>query len=405
MHEPHSVPQQRRLTLLAALLWSLLLHLLLVGGSTLSLIDLFPPGNDVLAARQPLQVQRVRLASSPPPPAASPPATLELRLSPRRPPRGPAGGRRQAPAIAAFVPPKAITAPPTVTAPAEGAAGPGTGKTPSDTGAERAPADGNTASPLPEPEAIPVAAEPEEPAPTFPVQLSARLAARIGGLSLPLQQEWWMEGYRYAITVRGSRLGIPLQASSEGRVAAGGGLQPERSTTLVGGKVRGQTESAGGRLRLGRPGEMREVDLPLVVQDMMSLPFHLAVTFDGTPRTLFVSSGHSVQQYRFTLVAEEVLRLPAGRLRTLHLQGEYFDYRLREMIRIVEVWLAVDYLNIPVKVSGHLRDGQPFEYRMEALEIEGRPVLDSARPELSSISDDAIPERLRARHAQGLKNP
>jgi hypothetical protein len=150
---------------------------------------------------------------------------------------------------------------------------------------------------------------------------------------------------------------------------------------------------------------MRDIEFPLVVQDMMSLPFHLAVTFDGTPRTLFVSSGHNVQQYRFTLVAEEVLRLPAGRLRTLHLQGEYFDHRLREMIRIVEVWLAADYLNIPVKVSGHLRDGQPFEYRVEALEIEGLPVLDSDRPELSYRSDVVIPERLRERRVQGLKNP
>lgn len=214
-----------------------------------------------------------------------------------------------------------------------------------------------------------------------------------------------MEGYRYAITVRGSRVGVPLLGSSEGRLAPGGGLQPERSAMLVSGKVRSFTESAGGMIRLGRPGEVREVPLPLVVQDMMSLPFHLAVTFDGSPRTLFMSSGYSVQEYRFTLLAEELLRLPAGRLRTLHLQGELFDHRLREMIRIVDVWLAIDYLNMPVKVSGHLRDGRPFEYRLEALVIEGRPVLDSERPELSRAGDDAIPSRLRATHAQGLKNP
>lgn len=258
---------------------------------------------------------------------------------------------------------------------------------------------------LPAPEATPAIADLPEPAPAFPVQLSARVAARLGNITATLQQDWHMEGYRYAIRVSGRRLGTPLLAHSEGRVTPDGGLLPERSEARVGDTTRSITEYGNGLIRLGRPGQMREEPLPLVPQDLLSLPFHLAVTFDGAPLTLFVSSGHTVQQYRFTLVAEEVLRMPVGRLRTLHLSGAYFDYRLRDMLPVVDVWLARDFLNVPVKVSGHLRDGLPFEYRLEHLEMEGSTVLDSSRPELSLASDDAMAPWREARPLRDLKNP
>lgn len=396
MRDQGSRLHRRRLTLAAALLWSLLAHLFLVGGAGLPLARLFPADDDLLSSRPPGEVQRIRLAvPRPPAPETTPPAGLRLTLAPPSPrPSSATPLRRPAPVVSrpsrpsprhAPAPPASPPMAPTALAPA-----------PDNSGATA------TADAL---EALPPLPTTQDPAPAFPVQLSARLAASVGNRDLSLRQEWWMEGYRYVTTLSGSRLGLQLQASSEGVVAAEGGLQPERSLAIVGGSVRSLTEASEGLIRFGRPGQLREVALPVVVQDMMSLPFHLAVTFDGTPRTLLVSSGQSVQQYRFTPVAEETLRLPAGRLRALHLRGEYYDHHFREMTPIVDVWLGIDYLNFPVKVSGHLKDGLPFEYRLDALEIEGVAVLDSARPELARGSDDAIPGRLRSLRQQGLKNP
>lgn len=385
----------RRLTLAVALLSSLLLHLLLVGGG-LPLTGLFAFDDDLLSSRPPRELPRIRLAAQPPS-VTEPAARAGMRVTLMAPPpAGPSRPPAKAQRLVAAAPSSPDPASPTP-APAAGAATAPDGIPP-----PSPPLAGVVDA---APEAVPLPEPPEDPAPAFPVQLSARLAARIGGIEVPLRQDWWMEGYRYAISISGSRLGVQLQASSVGRLAAEGGLLPERSETMVGGKVRAMTEASGGVIRLGRPGQLREVPLPLAVQDMMSLPIHLAVTFDGAARTHFVSTGHSVQQLRFIPVAEETLRLPAGRLRTLHLRGEYFDQRLREMIPVVDVWLAIDYLNVPVKVSGHLNDGQPFEYRLDALEIEGLVVLDSKRPGLAQDSDDAIPDWLQARRAQGLKYP
>lgn len=241
-----------------------------------------------------------------------------------------------------------------------------------------------------------------EAAPAFPVQLVAGLEARINGLSTPLRQTWAMEGLRYAIEVKGSKLGYQGLMRSEGRVTPEGGLSPEHSSLMLGGKVRSMTEHRDGFLRMGKPESLQEYPLPIVPQDFASIPFHLAVTFNGTPQTLFLSSGGRLYQTRFSMVAEEVLKLPAGKLRTLHLAGERFDHDLREMVHAFDIWLALDYLNFPVKVSGHLRGGEPVEYRLKWLEIEGRRVLGEPGAAGTLGSEEAIKAGQRE---QGLKNP
>lgn len=212
-----------------------------------------------------------------------------------------------------------------------------------------------------------------------------------------------MEGHRYAITMKGQKFGISAHLTSEGLISPEGGLLPERSQLAWGGRLQSFTEYHNGNIRLGHPENPRELPLPIIPQDIASVPFHLAVTFTGQPQNVFISTGHRVYQSRFTLVAEEKLKLPVGTLRTLHLSGERFDHELREMVRDFDIWLAPDYLNFPVKVSGHLRGGYPLEYRVQYLEIEGRKVLGQHEDRSSGVSDDAIPSWLReGARAQGL---
>lgn len=373
---------RRRLTLAAALLLSVLLHLMVLGGGELTLPDFYTAPDEVLASHTPMHVQRVHLAARPPLPARKAAAGMRL-ASPRpakhKPPQPPA--------------PQVAT---TDAAPVDTAVTPASG-------AETDPTTAPEAPPAPE-EALP-AARPEL-APAFPVQLSAELEAHVNGLSATLHQTWIMEGYRYAIEVQGSRFGYRARISSEGQVSPEGGLSPERSSLTLGGKVKSQTEYANGTLRMGKPDSLKDYPLPIVPQDFASLPFHLAVTFNGQPQTLFVSTGRRLYQTRFTLVAEETLQLPVGTLRALHVAGERYDYERREMVPAIDVWLAPDYLNFPIKVSGHLSGGEPIDYRVRFLEIEGKPVLGARGGAEPVAPGEAIPEWLRERsQVQGLKNP
>lgn len=370
-----------RLTLASALLLSLLLHLLVLGGGEISLPDLYTAPDEVLESRQPVHVQRVQLAARPPARQATKaaPGMRVVKSAPAPQPDSPS-------------PPSPAEAPPASSA-----------EMPTSATAEAAAAAAPITTPADAPEASPPSALPEL-APAFPVQLSARLEARVSGLSATLYQTWVMEGLSYAIDVKGRKFGYSAQVTSEGSISPEGGLSPARSQTLLGGKLQSFTEYANGTLRLGRPTSPRELQLPVIPQDFASVPFHLAVTFTGQPQTVFISTGRKVYQARFSLVAEEKLKLPVGTLRTLHLSGERFDHELREMVRAFDIWLAPDFLNYPVKVSGHLSGGEPIEYRVKSLEIEGKLVLGSREEAEVAAPEEAIPEWLQERSRQQSLN-
>lgn len=391
----------RRLTLAVALLSSVLLHLLAAGSGDMVLPSLLAP-DEVLESRMPVHVQRVRLA---PLPALSPLAARPDAAVPHR--RAAAAARDEegdpVKREAAPLPPSQQaqgSEPRTAAASIGGQSGPlETTEAAAQAPAAAQASDARMATPDPAPSPTASNLAPAEPAPAFPVQLSARIEARLNGLSGIVEQQWLMEGFRYTIEMKSRKFGIGASLNSEGQIATEGGLLPERSQATWGGKVRSFTEYRNGTIRLGGPESSHELPLPVVPQDLASLPFHLAVTFTGQPQTVFISTGRRVYQSRFTLVAEEILKLPVGTLRTLHLAGERFDPELRAMVQDFDIWLAPDYLNFPVKVSGHLRGGEPLEYRVQYLEIEGRPVLGQQAGDASALSDDAMPatrnERVR----------
>ncbi len=89
-----------------------------------------------------------------------------------------------------------------------------------------------------------------------------------------------------------------------------------------------------------------EVDLPAGSQDLLSFPFHLALTFDeATPDTrLWVSNGRKLRDYVFRKVGHERLRLGKIELDTLHLQGlSLGEDRL-------DVWLAPARHWLPLRI-------------------------------------------------------
>lgn len=362
---------RRQLTLTNAVLLSVILHLVAVIGSELSLPDFYTPPDEVLARKQPEKVQRVRIAAAPKPKAA------------------PSGPR-----FISSVPPPPPPEPVKPEAPS-----PGQGNsTPSPTEPVADTADNNTETTtettLPGSETV---TPPEEPAPAFPVQIRADLELRLNNLSAVAEQSWVMEGFRYFITVNGSKFGFKAQLESEGEIGADGGLRPTDFRMKINDRVRNQSEYRNGTLRYGKPSKLKTETVTEPPQDMASLPFHVAVTFNGSPQVIKVTSGKSLYEVRLILDAEETIKLPVGTLRTLHLRGERYNPADGTLIAGYEVWLAPDYLNYPVKFIGRTGKGDSVEYRVRRLEIEGKNVLGDPSEHVLTPEGDDIPGWLQHR--------
>lgn len=377
--------RKRRLTLLSALILSLLLHFLLVAGGEIALPDFYTSPDEVLERKEPGKVQQVQLKSVPPPAKKTVTGMRYVHATAVKPKKA-AKPKKKKPA-------------PEKIAEAEAAQ-------------EKAPAPDTAEEKItetaasPEPEVI-APPPPPEPAPAFPIQVTATLQARYNGIPFSIRQNWLMEGFRYAIDQSASKFGFTFQITSEGRVNPEGGLSPEHYRLAVNNKLRSSCDYANGEIRYGKSGNPRSAPLPVTPQDMASLPFHVAVTFNGQPQSIFVCTGNSVYQVRLSADAEEKIKLPAGTLRTLHLTGERFDDSLGQVVRGYEVWLALDYLNYPVKFIGHTSNGDRLEFSLKSMEMEGQLVLgEKDDDDDSGNKDEAVPEWIRERSKrEGLNKP
>lgn len=362
-----------RLTLGHAVLLSVVLHLAAVIGSELSLPDFYSAPDEILDRKQPEKIQRVQIAVAPrPKPTTSGPRFI---AAPARTP----------------VVPDATTAPPDPTAT-------GTGQDDSnadaDTPAEATAIGGSNDETAHDGAPIP---PPEEPAPAFPVQVRADLELRVNSLSTVAEQNWGMEGFRYSISVNARKFGIKAQLESEGEIGSDGGLRPSRFRMKVNDSVRNAADYRNGALTYGKSSFLKTEIMSTPPQDMASLPFHVAVTFNGSPQTIKVTTGKSLYEVRLVLDAEETLKLPVGTLRTLHLRGERYNPADGTLMAGYEVWLAPDYLNYPVKFIGRTGNGDSVEYRVRRLEIEGKTVLGDPAGHVMTPEGDDIPEWLQNR--------
>jgi len=110
-----------------------------------------------------------------------------------------------------------------------------------------------------------------------------------------------------------------------------------------------------GRLTYGRPAQQLTVDLPVASQDIVSFVFQLALNPPAPGRIrLPITNGLRIETYELEVLAEERIETPLGALATLPLR------QLRkDGAEGIEVWLALDYRYLPVKVRFLDRDGNP----------------------------------------------
>lgn len=381
-----------RLTLGNAVILSLFLHLVFVIGSELSLPDFYTPPDEILDSKKPTVVQRVRITAAPKPPAPPPgPRFISSLTASDKKPSAPVPDKKAEPLPPVPQEPAADVAEETGTQADDAVAKPAEDAVPIPAPAEPVPAEPTPAEPAP---AEPT---PAEPAPAFPIQIRATLELRVNSLTATAEQRWVMEGLNYSITMHAKKFGFKAQLESEGEIDSDGGLLPRDYRMKINGRIRTFSEFRNGTLRYGKPSAIKSASLPAAPQDMVSLPFHVAVTFNGSPQTIMVGSGKSLYEIRLVLDAEETLKLPVGTLRTLHLRGERFNPSDGTLLTGYEVWLAPDYLNYPVKFVGRTGNGDVVEYRVTQLEIEGKSVLGDPTDHVITPEGDDIPAWLKNR--------
>ncbi|SDI06810.1 DUF3108 domain-containing protein [Propionivibrio dicarboxylicus] len=161
--------------------------------------------------------------------------------------------------------------------------------------------------------------------------------------------EWEVAEGHYTLRLHTETTGIVwlfkryrIDMESRGRLTAEG-LQPERFVIRRNGADGGETADFDWAQRTLRVGNGEPQTLETGAQDLLSFNFHLGFMPDPRiARALTIATGRKVGIYRLEAIGDEELELPLGRVRTLHLRAPGSN--------TTELWLAYDYLLLPVKI-------------------------------------------------------
>jgi hypothetical protein len=145
---------------------------------------------------------------------------------------------------------------------------------------------------------------------------------------------------------------LRIELESRGRLTAEG-LQPESFMVRRGGSdtnEKARFDWAQMQVQIGN-GALQP--LSHGAQDLLS--FHYQLGFLPHPEAsnvLPIATGKKYENYRLESLGDEQIEIPAGSLRTLHLRAPGDN--------TTELWLAYDYLLLPVKIRHLDRDGDSF---------------------------------------------
>jgi hypothetical protein len=306
---------------LLALLLSALVHLLLLFGTDFSIPALHEPSPPLLHA----ELQRVvPLVPPPAPPLAAPP-------------------------------PKPVTKPPRLATSAPTAA-------PS---APPAPA-ASSPAPVAASPATPVA--PSAPAVTIPnVRGGIRYQWTRGEQGLIVgqaQHRWEVQDGSYRMTAVIETAGLAalfravrVEQSSEGSIDAAG-FHPRSFRVVQAGKATIGADFADGNVTtLGQAATPAPAD----AQDLLSFHYQLGWTQRQGVQTVAVATGKKFDRIRFEAVGEETLETPAGTFRTRHYRSSGED--------VTEVWSALEYAGLPVKIRFTDRKGEVFDQLAQEIQL------------------------------------
>lgn len=232
------------------------------------------------------------------------------------------------------------------------------------------PAEQPEANPSLAPEVPDLASEPEAAAPPVHYEPSAgaiRYVIYLGtqGFQIGRAEHRWEfteDGhYRLVGTTETSGLvalfkTLRFEHESTGRVVAGG-LQPDTYRVRKNGREANENADfdwGAPSVKLLRNGETRSVAPG--TQDILSLNYQLAYYGDlSAGAQVGVVTGKKYDVFALDSLGEEVLDLPAGQFKTLHLRAKAGDKS------VTEIWIALDRQRLPVKIRYTDKKGDIYE--------------------------------------------
>ena len=333
--------------LLAALGLSLLVHLMVAGspGWHLPFLDA-PEANNLLEARLAPKPAPAALPSPPPEPRPEPRPEAQ---KPRQP-RPPAPVAETAPA-----------APVTVAAPA----------------VEPAAATVATA----EPAWVPVEL-------TWPRQGRIRFAVSRGegeqGMQLCQSTHTWKhDGATYTLQTVTETTGlvalfraVSIVQTSEGELGPAGIVPREFRVERSGKAAEGvRFDWRAGKAAMTSGGQVRrEVALAPGSQDVLSQIYQIGLAGAAARVEMMIATGKNYGRYAYEAVGDETIATRFGELRTWHVKTPALPGE-----QAMELWLASDYRNLPVRIRFMDRKGDVFEQNAIELEADGNKLAERPR--------------------------
>ena len=251
---------------------------------------------------------------------------------------------------------------------------------PHEVAAAEAPPVETAEAPAPEPEQPLAAAETAKPEVVAEPATPARALPRKGRITYDLVygrdrfpvgrtiQTWEVEAGRYQLASRSETIGIVDMIRSQSRNYSSSGsltregLKPDafKMARKRGGgrpheEATAQFDWKQSTVTLGRAADQRQEKLPPNSQDLLSFIFQLALDPPPPGRlTQVVTTGSRMEVYELDVRREEVIDTPLGMLRALPIR------QVRKgSEESMELWLAVEYRYLPVRLRIFDRQGEP----------------------------------------------
>ncbi|MEW5787727.1 MAG: DUF3108 domain-containing protein [Pseudomonadota bacterium] len=224
---------------------------------------------------------------------------------------------------------------------------------------------------IPEAPVGPLPRPPQAPLRALPERMTLVYGVKTGGEGFSMGRSiytWLLRDHRYSLASITEATGITalfvsgrIVQTSEGQVTHTG-LRPEQFWMAKGDKRRPPVRLDWNQGSLILPAG--SVPLLPLTQDLLSFPFHLAMTVgeeEGEWR-LPVTNGKKLREYAFRRLGRETLSGNEPPLDTLHVQG----YRDGE--GTLDVWLAPSHHWLPVRIRTQDQKGTTLVLELEKIE-------------------------------------
>lgn len=243
--------------------------------------------------------------------------------------------------------------------------------------AEAAPQPEAPAAATPPPAAAPAQAPVEIP---WPRQGRIRFLITRGGNEQGMQigqsvHAWKHDGASYALQTVSETTGLValfrqarVVQASEGRVGAEGIVPQEfrvERNGQAGERARFDWEGRKVTFHAGSRKE-REMALTAGTQDVLSQIYQIGLLGAAARIELMIATGKNYGRYAYEAVGDEKLATRFGELRTWHVKTPALPGE-----QAMELWLAVDYRNLPVRIRYLDRKGEVFDQNAVEFEIDG----------------------------------